>query len=109
MENKNILWSSDVIEKIQENIKKGKYRFSGHAVKSMLKRSIGHSEVKDAIITGEIIEKYPGDKYSPSCLIYGKTKEGINLHVQISLPPSVVVITVYKPDTIEWIDYKIRR
>ena len=97
------------IKKIQDKIKGREYRFSDHAVKRMIKRIIDSSEVENAIMTGEIIEKYPDDKYSPSCLIYGKTKEGRNLHVQISLPPSVLIITVYEPDPKEWIDFKIRR
>lgn len=57
----------------------------------------------------EIIEEYPDDKYSPSSLIYGKTEKGRDLHVQISLPPIVVVITTYEPDPEEWINCKIRR
>jgi hypothetical protein len=60
-------------------------------------------------VNGEIIEDYPDDKYSPSCLIYGKSRTGKHLHVQVLLPPKVVVITAYEPDPIEWIDYKIRR
>jgi hypothetical protein len=75
----------------------------------MIKRSIDRFEVEQAILSGEIIEEYPEDKYSPSCLIYGKTEDGRNLHVQISLPPSVVVITTYEPDPREWIAYKIKR
>jgi hypothetical protein len=96
------------IKEIQDKIKKSKYRFSDHAVKRMIKRSIDRSEVEEAVIRGEIIEEYPDDKYSPSCLVYGKTKEGRDLHVQISLPPTVVVITVYEPDPAEWINCKIR-
>jgi hypothetical protein len=60
-------------------------------------------------LKGEIIEEYPDDKYSPSCLIYGQTNKGKNLHVQISLPPAVVVITTYEPDPEEWVNGKIRR
>ncbi len=97
------------IKSIQDTIKQGDYRFSDHAVKRMIKRFIERSEVENAIMIGEIIEEYHDDKYSPSCLIYGKTKQGKNLHIQISLPPSVVVITVYEPVPAEWIDYKIRR
>jgi hypothetical protein len=97
------------IKAIQDKIRKGKYRFSDHAVKRMIKRSINRSEVEQAILSGEIIEEYPEDKYSPSCLIYGKTEKGRNLHVQVSLPPRVVVITTYESDPREWIDYKIRR
>ena len=97
------------ITKIQSKIQKGEYRFSDHAVKRMIKRGIDRHEVEDAIIKGEMIEEYPDDKYSPSCLIYGETNDGRNLHVQVSLPPTVVIITTYEPDNSEWIDYKIRR
>jgi hypothetical protein len=75
----------------------------------MIKRNVTRQEVESAILTGEIIEEYPDDKYSPSCLIYGKTEIGRDLHVQVSLPPMVVIITVYEPDPEEWVDCKIRR
>jgi len=97
------------IKSIQDKIKESEYRFSDHAVKRMIKNSIGRHEVEEAILDGEIIEEYPDDKYSPSCLIYGKTIEGRNLHVQISLPPKVVVITTYEPDPEEWVNWKIRK
>lgn len=97
------------IKSIQNKILRGEYRFSDHAVKRMIKRSIDRREVEEAILKGEIIEEYPDDKYSPSCLIYGKTKEGRDLHVQVSLPPVVVVITTYEPDPEEWIGCKTRR
>ena len=41
--------------------------------------------------------------------LYGKTKTGRDLHVQVSLPPAVVIITTYEPDPEEWIDFRIRR
>jgi len=97
------------IDPIRNKILKNEYRFSEHAVKRMIKRFIERFEIEEAIINGEIIEEYPDDKYSPSCLIYGKTKAGRNLHVQVSLPPKVVVITTYEPEPSEWIDCKIRR
>lgn len=97
------------IEGFRVKIGMGEHRFSDHSVKRMIKRSITRSEVEEAILSGEIIEEYPDDKYSPSCLIYGRTKSGRHLHVQLSLPPAVVVITAYDPDKSEWIDYKVRR
>jgi hypothetical protein len=75
----------------------------------MIKRNIERSEIEEAVITGEIIEEYPDDKYSPSCLVYGRTESGKHLHVQISIPPTIVIITAYEPDESEWIDYKVRR
>lgn len=97
------------IEEIQDKITKSEYRLSDHAVKMMIKRSIKRSELKNAIINGEIIEEYPDDKYSPSCLIYGKTEGGRDLHIQVSLPPKVIIITAYEPDLNEWIDGRVRR
>lgn len=98
-----------MIKALQDKIAKGEYRLSDHAVKMMIKRSIERYEVEDAIMKGEIIEDYPDDKYSPSCLIYGKARTGRHLHVQVSLPPTVVIITAYEPDPDEWINYKVRR
>ena len=75
----------------------------------MIQRSIERHEVDESILNGEIIEDYPDDKYSPSCLIYGKTIDGRSIHVQVSYPPKVVVVTLYEPDSEEWIDGRIRR
>ena len=97
------------IEEIRDKIAIGDYRFSDHAVKRMIKRSIDRVEIEEAVLTGEIIEKYPDDKYSPSCLIYGRSKSGRHLHVQLSLPPTVVIVTAYDPDETEWIDFRVRR
>jgi len=98
-----------IIKGIKDKIRNGEYRFSDHAVKRMIKRSINRSEIENAVMAGEIIEKYPDDKYSPSCLIYGRTRGGRDLHVQVSLPSLVVIITAYEPDESEWIDYRFRR
>ena len=97
------------IKEIQNRIRQRKYRFSGHSVKRMIKRNMTRQDVESAILTGEIIEEYPDDKYSPSCLVYGKTEDGRDLHIQVSLPPIVVIITVYEPDPEEWVDCKVRR
>lgn len=98
-----------IIQAIQDKVLKSEYRVSDHAVKQMIKRSITRLEIEDAVISGEVIEEYPDDKYSPSCLIYGKTKNGRDVHVQLSLPPLIIIITTYDPDPDEWIDCKIRR
>ncbi len=97
------------LDDIRDIIKNEKYMFSDHAVKRMIRRSISRGEVESVIGTGEIIEEYPNDKYSPSCLVHGKTGEGRSLHVQVSMPPTVVVITVYEPDPQEWINGRTRR
>lgn len=98
-----------IIKSIQDKIIESAYRVSDHTVKQMIKRSITRLEIEEAVINGEIIEEYPDDKYSPSCLIYGRTKTERDLHVQLSFPPSIIIITAYDPDPETWIDCKIRR
>ncbi|MBP7231675.1 MAG: DUF4258 domain-containing protein [Syntrophaceae bacterium] len=97
------------LDVILDNIREGQYRFSEHAVKRMIRRSVSRKEIEEVILEGEIIEDYPHDKYSPSCLVYGKTGEGRPLHIQVAFPPVVVIITVDEPDPVEWIDGRIRR
>jgi|SRR4030042_3746281 hypothetical protein len=97
------------IKGIQDRIRRGQYRFSDHSVKQMIKRKVTRQEVEAVILAGQIIEEYPDDKYTPSCLVCGKTKQGRDLHVQVSFPPTVVIITAYDPDPEEWVDCKVRR
>jgi hypothetical protein len=97
------------IKGIQDRIRRGQYRFSDHSVKQMIKRKVNRQEIEAVILTGQIIEEYPDDKYTPSCLVYGKTKQGRDLHVHVSFPPTVVIITAYDPDPKEWVDCKVRR
>lgn len=58
-----------------------------------------------------MIEDYPDDKYSPSCLLLGFTKGDRVLHIQVSRIESDItrIITLYEPDEQEWIDYRSRR
>jgi len=58
------------IDAIRAKICARDYRFSDHAVKGMIKRSIDRFEIEEAVLLGKIIEYYPDDKYSPSCLIH---------------------------------------
>jgi len=97
------------IEAIKEKIRLGDYRFSDHAIKRMIERNIERTQVEEAISKGAIIEEYPDDKYSPSCLIYGQTLVKRDLHIQASMPPRVVIVTTYEPDPSEWIDCRTRR
>lgn len=92
------------VGRISGLIRRSDYRFSDHVVKRLIQRNISRSEIEQAISNGMIIEEYPDDKYSPSCLIYGKTNHGRDLHIQLSLPPDIVIITTYEPDSDEWID-----
>jgi hypothetical protein len=101
----------EILKGVKYNVRDGKYRFTIHALERRIERNISRAEIEDAILSGEIIEKYPQDKYIPSCLILGYTKAKRPLHIQVTCNP-VWIITCYdpseKPD--EWSsDFKHRR
>ena len=100
-----------MIEEILTKIIQKQFEFSQHAIDQSLIRHITVQEIREAIMTGEIIEDYPNDKYGPSCLILGFTLLDRPLHIQCSYPcrPLIKIITLYEPSMTRWIDFKIRR
>ena len=100
-----------LLEGIQARVKERDYRFTLHAGDRMTERHISVSEVEEALVSGsaEVIEDYPDDSRSPSCLILGMTGGGRPLHIQCTYPPNVAVVTAYEPKSEEWIDWRIRK
>lgn len=100
-----------LIDEICLQLHTGKFQFTRHALKRLVERNIAINEI---IETGEnaiIIEDYPDDKYSPSCLLLGITINQRFLHLQVSRNNSdiLTIITLYDPDPQEWINYSQRR
>ena len=71
-----------MIERIKKQVKAGDYRFTVHGFERCVERRISPKEVKDTILSGQIIEEYSEDKYGSSCLICGLGEERKILHVQ---------------------------
>ena len=100
------------MRRYERKVLRKQYAFSKHAVDQSIIRDITVTELEQAITNqSEVIEKYPEDKYGPSCLILGFTSVGRPLHVQCSYAsrPVVKIITLYEPDPGLWIDLRIRR
>src|SRR5829696_5393410 len=99
-----------MIEEIREKISAGQFEFSKHAVDQSIVRRITVQEIHEAIVTGEIIEDYPDDKYGPSCLVLGHTQGGRPLHIQCNYPsrPLIKIITLYEPDASLRVNFKVR-
>ena len=89
----------------------GEIDVSDHAEGRLFLRSINRLEIAQAGRQANIVEDYPNDKYSPSCLLLGFTQSGRPLHIVVSLEDEelVRVITVYEPDPEKWIDHMRRR
>jgi hypothetical protein len=99
------------LKKIQKQLSHGQVEFSRHAFKRAVERNIRELEIKQTGANAKMIEDYPDDKYSPSCLLLGFTDAGRPLHIQVSRADSdlLKIITLYEPDEREWIAYSTRR
>jgi len=91
------------VEEIRKLLVSGRYSLSRHALKRMVERNISDEMIRRAGATVTIIEDYPDDKYSPSCLMLGFA-ENEPLHLQVSRAPGTVVhvITLYIPSLTHW-------
>ena len=73
---------------------------------------ISESEVKQAVLAGQVIKEYPEDTPYPSILILGFTSNRRALHVVAAHDPESdhgVVITVYEPTPELWFELKVRK
>lgn len=100
-----------MIEELKNKFLDNRFEFSQHAVDMSIIRHISVSEIREAVLNGNIIEDYPQDKYGPSCLISGSTQSERPIHIQCSYPSRdpIKVITVYEPDPDLWIDFQKRK
>jgi hypothetical protein len=98
------------ISRIKQHIQSENYQFRKHALERASERGIQPLDVKEAILSGNIIEDYPDDPRGMSCLVCGKTFVGDYLHIVCGLVDDTLwVVTVYKPEPEEWIDHMTRR
>ena len=87
---------NSVISEIRKHVQASSHRFTVHGFERCVERHISPNVLKCVILSGEIIEEYPEDKYGPICLIYGFSREGKIFHVHCSIDP-VWIITAYDP------------
>lgn len=88
------------IDVLREYYKGHKVFMSEHASNRCMQREITQKDVRNCIMTGEIIEQYPDDFPWPSCLIAGHDIKGRIIHVVASDNGSYSkIITSYIPNT----------
>ena len=85
--------------------------WTNHIIIRLLQRNISQADIKNALLTGEIIEYYDNDYPYPSCLVYGLTINNQVIHVVCgSNGTELWLITAYYPNDIEWEkDFKTRK
>ncbi len=86
--------------------------FLPHAIKQMSRpdKMITADEIREAVLSGEIIEEYSEDQRGESCLIC-HSKQDRTIHV-VCAPKTeyLAIITAYLPTLDQWSsDFKVRR
>ncbi len=86
------------LETLRRQLSLGEFEFSHHAFKRVVELNISEVDIRQAGAHAEMIEDYPDDKYSPSCLLLGFTQQGHPLHIQVSYADTdlVKVISLYE-------------
>lgn len=99
------------IETLREYYKQGSVIITIHAQERLRQRGIRARDVKNCIMSGEIIEQYPDDFPFQSCLIFGYAVDGKIIHVVASDEGTGSrIITAYFPDNKKFKDnLKTRR
>jgi hypothetical protein len=99
------------IDDIRMKLTTGQFEFSRHALERVVERNISEEEIRAAGAACEMIEDYPADKYSPSCLVLGFTEGERPLHLQVcySSSQTVKIVTLYEPGEADWVGHRIRR
>lgn len=91
------------IELIKSLCNENKLQWTNHILVRLLQRNIKITDVKEAILSGKIIEEYPDDYPHPSCLILGITLNKQFLHIVCGIDKNLLwLITAYKPSINEW-------
>ena len=99
------------LAQIRRELSAGDFEFTRHAFLRAVERNISELEIRSVGEQSEVIEEYPDDKYSPSLLLFGFTRAGRPLHLQVSAADSAKtkIITLYEPDPEDWDGFRTRR
>ena len=94
----------DDLKFIKSCVRKRKIYWTYHVNMRLQERYIERKTIFSSVDSYEIIEKYPGDKYLPSCLVYAE-HEGKAIHIQIAIDREndhVRIVTSYEPSLEKW-------
>lgn len=93
------------IKKVAELAKQDRFAVKKHAAIRMKQRSITVDDIKEALLSAQIVETYEDDYPFSSCLLLGySNKKPLHIVAAISnIDNILLIITVYKPNTDEWL------
>lgn len=99
------------LDELRKLCKDETIQFTDHARLRCQERGLKYSDLKAAVLNGEIIEQYPTDYPFPSCLVLGASIAGHHIHVVCGIGGGLLwLITAYIPDPAKWApDMKTRK
>lgn len=100
------------INAIRKAVRCGHYSITQHARQKKAQRKVTWNEVLEVINEGEVVERLPGAKPFPKCLIMRTVRQNQPLYVSIAHDEQgdrAHIITVHWMDPLRWGDPKTRR
>lgn len=96
------------IEAIRRLVRAGAFSVTDHAITEGFKDGILVADMVHVLETGKIIEQYPDRQ---RCLVFGRTRDGIPIHVVIDFRArdTVDIITTYIPQRDQWLRSQVRK
>ena len=93
----------DIAKLITRYVEEGRYQIKLHALQRINERGVQPIEIREALLGCTLVEDYPDDARGHSCLLWGKTGAGRDLHLVCGITDEAVwVITIYEPDSERW-------
>ena len=97
-----------VFEDIKRQVETGQYLYSQHADEERIEDDLTFSQIKKALLNGEIIEQYPDTGRGESCLVLGYADD-LPIHIVCGRRNvKLVLITVYIPRPPKFINPRTR-
>jgi hypothetical protein len=100
---------ASILASFKRAVRERQIVISLHAAREALAENITRPEIEAAMLNAQLLEDYPDWWLGPSCLVYGRTDAGRDLHIVASysgLP--VAIITVYEPCPPKWVTPTLR-
>ena len=92
------------IDEVKSKVKANMYVYTYHAEIERISDDLTFDQIEDALLNGEILEKYDDTGRGESCLIVGFAKN-IPIHIVCGWRwEKVVIITVYIPRFPKFVD-----
>ena len=100
------------IEDIRDAVEANRFLVTDHADEEAAAEGLSIVSVVLSIASGEKVEEYPDRWPLPGCLVLSFLQQGEPVHSVWAYNETTrwaVLVTVYRPDPLRWIDWRYRR